>query len=134
MIGTKQLVRLQCQRTKKFVRICKDGKVEALDGGSRWSTFHMSVRDANTYLFQIADHDNMHLWLQVTGEGQVNGHGQGGPTSQFKMKMYGPNIVLSPNFNLDWDIGFDSHGQPLPCSQVEDGDKGALLKVIKIEQ
>ena len=67
--------------TKKYLRIGRNGEVDALDGGSRWSTFSLNVRDANTYLFNIAEYEFKHHWLQVNADGTVDGHGKGGPSS-----------------------------------------------------
>eukprot|EP00703_Trepomonas_sp_PC1_P003980 JAP92626.1 Fibroblast growth factor domain-containing protein [Trepomonas sp. PC1] len=116
-LANKVLIRVKSNKTKKYLRLNKQGGTDATAGKSPDSVFMVHRIDANHIKLQSAE--NPDKWLQCTSDGEINENGKGGQSCIFMLKHHERDVVsLSPKQNIDWHVGVDQSGKMLNSSQV----------------
>lgn len=126
-LANKVQIRLKSFVTRKYLRLCKFGGVDAAAGRSPDSVFMVHRIDAN--LLKLQSCEDPTRWLQCREDGTVDDKGKGGKSCVFMIKHHEKNLItLSPQFNIDWHIGVTETGKIKNASEVPH-DSQALFKI-----
>ncbi|TNJ29172.1 Fibroblast growth factor family protein [Giardia muris] len=125
-LANRALIRLKSCNTGKYLRIMRDGSVNAAGGKGPDAVFIVHRVDANH--IKLSSAESTKYWLQVDVNGEVRSDGNGNRATQFVVKHDSRfDISLSPVECLDWHLGATRTGVVPPCNGVTSGRDGRFI-------
>eukprot|EP00042_Codosiga_hollandica_P059599 m.919973 g.919973 ORF g.919973 m.919973 type:complete len:157 (+) comp60598_c0_seq1:296-766(+) len=114
-----RLIQLRSLATGQCIRICQDGRVDALGGGGKFAQFivapnHGFIRFQNVY--------NPGVYLAIRN-GQVT-FGEGMGHCEFFVNSIGPDIITLKAAHEAGGMGFHANGMPKEAWTTHDGTFG----------